>query len=44
MPVPNRVTGKSPPGPQYAAATVVHGETVVRRFSTFICRPGRGRW
>ena len=28
VPVPNRVTGKSPPGPQYAAATVAHGETV----------------
>ena len=26
--MPNRVTGKSPPGPQYAAATVAHGETV----------------
>jgi hypothetical protein len=44
VPVPNRVTGKSPPGPQFAAATVAHGETVARSFTTFTCRPGRDRW
>lgn len=43
VPSPNRVTGKSPPGPQYATATVAHGETVVRTFMSFTCRPGRGR-
>ena len=44
IPVPNRVTGKSPRGPQYAAATVAHGETVARTFTSFTCRPGQGRW
>ncbi len=42
MPVPNRVTGKSPPGPQYAAATVVHGETVLRTFYDFHLQAGAG--
>ncbi len=42
MPVPNRVTGKSPPGPQYATATVVHGETVVRTFYDFHLQAGMG--
>src|SRR5258708_2010780 len=42
MPVPNRVTGKSPPGPQYATATVVHGETVLRTFYDFHLQAGAG--
>jgi len=42
MPVPNRVTGKSPPGPQYATATVVHSETVVRTFYDFHLQAGTG--
>ena len=42
IPVPNRVTGKSPPGPQYAAATVAHGETVARTFYDFCLQAGTG--
>src|SRR5258708_8361778 len=42
MPVPNRVTGKSPPGPQYAPATVVHGETVLRTCYDFRLQAGAG--
>src|SRR5258708_37709703 len=42
MPVPNRVTGKSPPGPQYATATVVHCETVLRTFYDFHLQAGAG--
>ena len=41
IPVPNRVTGKSPTGPQYATATVAHGKTVVRTFYDFHLRPAR---
>ena len=40
--VPNRVTGKSPPGPQFAAATVAHGETVARSFYDFHLQAGTG--
>jgi integrase len=42
IPVPNRVTGKSPPGPQYAAATVAHGETAARTFYDFHLQAGTG--
>src|SRR6266542_1300151 len=42
VPVPNRVTGKSPPGPQYAAATVAHAETVARTFYDFHLQGGPG--
>ncbi len=42
VPAPNRVTGKSPPGPQYARATVAHGETVVRTFYDFHLQAGTG--
>ena len=42
VPVPNRVTGKSPPGPQFAAATVAHGETVARSFYDFHLQAGTG--
>jgi integrase len=42
VPVPNRVTGKSPPGPGYAAATVAHGETVARTFYDFHLLAGTG--
>jgi integrase len=42
VPAPNRVTGKSPPGPQYATATVVHGETVARTFYDFHLQAGTG--
>jgi len=42
VPVPNRVTGKSPPGPMYAAATVAHGETVARTFYDFHLQAGTG--
>ncbi len=42
VPVPNRVTGKSPPGPQYATATVAHGETVARTFYDFHLQAGTG--
>jgi integrase len=40
--VPNRVTGKSPPGPQFATATVAHGETVARSFYDFHLQAGTG--
>ena len=36
------VTGKSPPGPQYATATVAHGETVARTFYDFHLQAGTG--
>lgn len=42
VPVPNRVTGKSPPGPKHAAATVAHGETVARTFYDFHLQAGTG--
>jgi integrase len=42
IPVPNRVTGKLPPGPQYATATVAHGETVARTFYDFHLQAGTG--
>jgi len=42
IPVPNPVTGKSPPGPQYAPATVAHGETVARSFYDFCLQAGTG--
>src|SRR5215469_2404895 len=42
IPVPNRVTGKLPPGPQYATATVAHGETVTRTFYDFHLRAETG--
>ena len=42
MPVPNPVTGKPPPGPQYATATVAHGETVARTFYDFHLQGGTG--
>ena len=42
VPVPNRVTGKSPPGPQFATATVAHGETVARSFYDFHLQAGTG--
>jgi integrase len=42
IPVPNPVTGKPPPGPQYATATVAHGETVARTFYDFHLQGGTG--
>jgi site-specific recombinase XerD len=42
IPVPNQVTGKSPPGPQYAAATVAHAETAARTFYDFHLQAGTG--
>src|SRR5260370_4148203 len=42
IPVPNRVTGKPPPGPRYATATVAHGETVARTFYDFHLQDGTG--
>jgi integrase len=41
-PTPNRVTGKTPPGPVYAPATAVHGESVLRAFYDFHCGSGAG--
>jgi hypothetical protein len=40
--VPNCVIGKSPPGPQFATATVAHGETVARSFYDFHLQAGTG--
>jgi integrase len=40
--VPNPVTGKPPPGPQYATATIAHGETVARTFYDFHLQGGTG--
>src|SRR6266852_5675393 len=42
IPVPNPVTGKPPPGPQYDTATVAHGETVARTFYDFHLQGGAG--
>jgi integrase len=42
IPAPNRVTGKSQPGPMYAAATIAHGETVARTFYDFHLQAGTG--
>ncbi|MEV7470887.1 site-specific integrase [Streptomyces kronopolitis] len=39
---PNPVTGKSPPGPKYAASTRAHCETVVRSFYAFHIEQGTG--
>ena len=41
-PAPNPVTGKAPPGPGYAPATVAHCETVVREFYEFHLQAGTG--
>jgi hypothetical protein len=40
----NPVTGKSPPGSGYASSTVVHSETVLRRFYDFHLETGPVRW
>jgi len=40
--VPNPVTGKAPPGPEYAPATVAHCETVLRGFYDFHVEAGTG--
>jgi site-specific recombinase XerC len=39
---PNPVTGKAPPGMQYASTTVAHGETVLRSFYQFHLDNGSG--
>jgi integrase len=39
---PNPVTGKAPPGPGYAPATAVHGESVLRGFYDFHVDAGTG--
>jgi site-specific recombinase XerD len=39
---PNPVTGKAPPGPDYASATVAHCETVARGFYEFCLQAGTG--
>lgn len=41
-PVPNRVTGKTPPGPTYAPATAAHGESVLRAFYDLHLETGHG--
>ena len=41
-PAPNPVTGKAPPGPSYAPATVAHCETVARGFYEFCLQAGTG--
>jgi site-specific recombinase XerD len=41
-PRPNRVTGKTPPGPTYAPATVAHGESVLRAFYDLHVETGQG--
>jgi site-specific recombinase XerC len=40
--VPNALTGKAPPGPKYAPATVAHAETVLRSFYEFHLEAGTG--
>jgi site-specific recombinase XerD len=42
MPAPNRVTGKTPPGPTYAPATAAHGESVLRAFYDLHLETGQG--
>lgn len=39
---PNPVTGKAPPGPQYAPTTAAHCETVLRSFYEFHLETGSG--
>ncbi|MET7952277.1 site-specific integrase [Micromonospora sp. NPDC005324] len=39
---PNRVTGRSAPGPTYAPATAAHGESVLRGFYEFHAEAGSG--
>jgi site-specific recombinase XerC len=39
---PNPVTGKAPPGMQYAPTTAAHGETVLRNFYDFHLEAGSG--
>jgi integrase len=39
---PNAVTGKVSPGPSYAPATAVHGESVLRHFYDFHVETGMG--
>lgn len=39
---PNPVTGKAAPSPRYAAATAVHGESVLRGFYDFHLEAGTG--
>ena len=41
-PAPNRVTGKTPPGPMYAPATAAHGESVLRAFYDLHLETGQG--
>ncbi len=41
-PRPNRVTGKTPPGPTYASATAAHGESVLRAFYDLHVETGHG--
>jgi hypothetical protein len=41
-PRPNRVTGKAAPGPTYAPATAVHGESVLRAFYDLHIDTGQG--
>jgi integrase len=41
-PMPNRVTGKTPPGPTYAPATAAHGESVLRAFYDLHLETGHG--
>src|SRR5712664_2971128 len=41
-PRPNRVTGKTPPGPAYAPATAAHGESVLRAFYDLHVETGHG--
>jgi len=41
-PRPNRVTGKTPPGPTYAPATAAHGESVLRAFYDLHLETGQG--
>ncbi len=42
VPGPNRVTGKTPPGPTYAPATAAHGESVLRAFYDLHAGTGQG--
>jgi integrase len=39
---PNTLTGKAPPGPRYAPATVAHAESVLRAFYDFHLEVGSG--
>ena len=39
---PNTLTGKAPPGPRYASATVAHAESVLRAFYDFHLEVGSG--